>query len=68
MAIESAAEAFCNIVPGYAIRPLTAEERGQKMKKDTRVVVAFEEALLVHYRHYLGMLDKHAKSKFLLKQ
>ena len=63
MAVESAAEVFCNIAPGYQIRPLTAEERGQKMKKETRVVVASEEALLMHYKRYMSILERHAQSK-----
>jgi nucleolar complex protein 3 len=52
-----------DIIPGYHIRPLTAEEKGQKMKKETRQLAAFEEHLLQHYVNFLKLLENQAKSK-----
>ncbi|KAI6239224.1 NOC3-like protein [Aphelenchoides fujianensis] len=61
MATACLTELLCDIVPGYHIRPLSEEEKKQKMKKETRQLAAFEEHLLLHYLHFLNLLEKHAK-------
>ncbi|KAI6236825.1 NOC3-like protein [Aphelenchoides besseyi] len=61
MATACTSELLCDIVPGYNIRPLSEEEKKQKMKKETRVMATFEENLLLHYLHFLNLLEKHAK-------
>ncbi|KAI6200008.1 NOC3-like protein [Aphelenchoides besseyi] len=61
MATACTSELLCDIVPGYHIRLLSEEEKKQKMKKETRVLAAFEENLLLHYLNFLNLLEKHAK-------
>jgi len=67
-------EVFKDIVPGYKIRPPTEKERQQKMTKETRQLVGYEESLLRQYRHYLTVLVqmtqglKSKKTSALLKR
>lgn len=64
LATSSTTQVLIDIIPGYAIRELTSEEKGQKMKKDTRQLVAFEENLLMHYSNFLKLLEKYGKSRY----
>jgi len=61
LATSCATQAFIDTIPGYHIRALTEEEKSQKMKKDTRQVISFEENLLLHYLNFLKLLEKHGK-------
>ncbi|XP_064473289.1 nucleolar complex protein 3 homolog [Ornithodoros turicata] len=60
-------EVLKDVVPGYAIRPLAEEERGKKLKKETRALQGYEEALLRYYKRFLVFLNKTLTSyaKFL---
>lgn len=62
LATSSTTQVLIDIIPGYHIRPLTDEEKGQKMKKDTRQLISFEESLLMHYLNFLKVLEKHGQS------
>jgi nucleolar complex protein 3 len=65
LATSSTTQVLIDIIPGYAIRQLTDEEKGQKMKKETRQLVSFEENLLLHYSNFLKLLEKYGKSKYI---
>jgi nucleolar complex protein 3 len=69
LAALSLMEVFKDIIPEYRIRVVTDTEKHQKMKKDTKKLVGFEEALVNNYRHYLETLEtmttgKPVKRKF----
>lgn len=53
-------EVFRDVVPGYAITVPTAQGSGpkQRLKKETRALVGYEEALLRYYGQYVGCLRK----------
>ncbi|XP_077487122.1 nucleolar complex protein 3 [Amblyomma americanum] len=53
-------EVFRDVVPGYAITTPTAQGSGpkQRLKKETRALVGYEEALLRYYGQYVGCLRK----------
>lgn len=53
-------EVFKDVVPGYAITAPTAHGSGpkQKLKKETRALIGYEEALLRYYGQYVGCLRK----------
>ncbi|XP_075553088.1 nucleolar complex protein 3 [Dermacentor variabilis] len=53
-------EVFKDVVPGYAITVPTAHSTGpkQKLKKETRALISYEEALLRYYGQYVGCLRK----------
>ena len=63
LALASLSKAFIEAAPGYPIRPLTDVEKNQTMGKDTKVLVRFEESLLLYYLKYLKLLEKYSKSK-----
>ncbi|CAI5453173.1 unnamed protein product [Caenorhabditis angaria] len=58
LAMASTLQVLLDIIPGYAIREQTAEEKAQKQKKETRVLANFEEALLRYYLKYLQLCEK----------
>ncbi|PIC23175.1 hypothetical protein B9Z55_016963 [Caenorhabditis nigoni] len=58
LAMASTLQVLLDIVPGYAIREQTAEEKAQKQKKETRNLVNFEESLLRYHLKYLQLCEK----------
>lgn len=65
LALASLVEVFVDLIPGYKIRQLTAEEEKQKMKSETKKIINFEKTLLDNYQKYLALLEENAKSIFL---
>lgn len=55
-------EVYVDLIPGYKIRQLTAEEKKQKMKSETKKILNFEMSLLNNYQKYLVLLEDNAKS------
>lgn len=53
-------EVFKDVVPGYAITAPTAHGSGpkQRLKKETRALIGYEETLLRYYGQYVGCLRK----------
>ncbi|VDN25106.1 unnamed protein product [Gongylonema pulchrum] len=66
LASVSVAQVFIDIIPGYTIRARSEEEMTQKLKKETRKLFDYEQALLRYYLKYLKHLEKYA-GKLLLK-
>ncbi|TKR69401.1 hypothetical protein L596_021568 [Steinernema carpocapsae] len=60
LATVSLTQVFIDVIPGYHIRPPTEEEMNQKMKKDTKKLLEFEQTLLRYYLKFLQHLEKHA--------
>uniref|UniRef100_A0A1I7V1Z6 Nucleolar complex protein 3 homolog n=1 Tax=Caenorhabditis tropicalis TaxID=1561998 RepID=A0A1I7V1Z6_9PELO len=58
LAMASTVQVLLDIIPGYAIREQTAEEKAQKQKKETRNLVNFEESLLRYHLKYLQLCEK----------
>lgn len=53
-------EVFKDVVPGYAITAPTVHGSGpkQRLKKETRALIGYEETLLRYYGQYVGCLRK----------
>ncbi|KAK6013284.1 nucleolar complex-associated protein [Ostertagia ostertagi] len=58
LAVVSMLQVLIDIIPGYSIRELTAEERKQKVKKETKRLQTFEESLLRYYLKFLQFCEK----------
>ncbi|WKY12159.1 hypothetical protein Q1695_003609 [Nippostrongylus brasiliensis] len=58
LAVASTLQVLIDIIPGYSIRELTAEEKKQKVKKETKRLQTFEESLLRYYLKYLQFCEK----------
>lgn len=54
---------YKDVIPGYKIRVLTSAEKKQSMKKETKKLNVFEDALLANYRQYLESLETMATGK-----
>uniref|UniRef100_F1KWQ1 NOC3-like protein n=1 Tax=Ascaris suum TaxID=6253 RepID=F1KWQ1_ASCSU len=67
LATASLVQVFVDIIPGYAIRSLSEDERSQKMKKETRKLQEFESTLLRYYSKFLQFLEKNV-TKLLPKK
>ncbi|VDK18747.1 unnamed protein product [Anisakis simplex] len=65
LAIASTVEVFVDIIPGYAIRPLSEEEKSQKMKKETKKLHDYENTLLNYYNKYLQVIEKNVTSEWI---
>lgn len=65
LAIASTLQVLLDILPGYAIREQTAEEKAQKQKKETRNLVNYEESLLRYHLKYLQLCEKLSNSECL---
>lgn len=70
LAIASLYTVLLSIIPGYKIRERTEAEKEHQLKKETKQLVEFEEALLRNYRKYLQILEslvpdakKHGKRR-----
>lgn len=64
LAIASQAAVYKDVIPGYRIRPLGAEDMSSKVSKEVRRVRSYEQSLLSGYRNYverLSTLTKPAK-------
>uniref|UniRef100_A0A914D5F7 Nucleolar complex-associated protein 3 N-terminal domain-containing protein n=1 Tax=Acrobeloides nanus TaxID=290746 RepID=A0A914D5F7_9BILA len=60
LATASLVQVFVDIVPGYHIRPLTDVEKDQKMKKETKKLIDYEQILLRYYLKFLQLLEKNS--------
>lgn len=58
LVMVSLMEVFKDIAPTYKIRPLTADEKNSKVRKETQVLREFEEGLLSQYKFYLEDLEQ----------
>lgn len=58
LVMVSLMEIFKDIAPTYRIRPLTAEEKATKVKKETQQLREFEEGLVSQYKFYLEDLEQ----------
>ncbi|GMR60154.1 hypothetical protein PMAYCL1PPCAC_30349, partial [Pristionchus mayeri] len=58
LAIASTVQVLVDIIPGYAIRPLTDQEKEQSVAKDTKKLQTFEDALLRYYLKFLQLAEK----------
>ncbi|XP_049915235.1 nucleolar complex protein 3 homolog [Epinephelus moara] len=58
LVMVSLMEIFKDITPTYRIRPLTAEEKAAKVKKETQQLREFEEGLVSQYKFYLEDLEQ----------
>ncbi|KAM6897544.1 nucleolar complex protein 3 homolog [Xenentodon cancila] len=61
LVMVSLMEIFKDIVPAYRIRPLTAEEKNAKVKKETQQLREFEEGLVSQYKFYLEDVEQVIK-------
>ncbi|KAL4640065.1 hypothetical protein GN956_G12127 [Arapaima gigas] len=61
LVMMSLTEVFKDIVPSYRIRPLTEEEKTNKVKKETQQLREFEEGLVSQYKFYLENLEQTIK-------
>lgn len=59
-------QVLLDVIPGYAIREQTAEEKAQKQKKETRNLVNFEESLLRYHLKYLQLCEKLSNSEIFV--
>ena len=53
---------YQDIIPGYRIRPLSAEDMGPKVSKDVRKLRAFEQAIVKGYQAYVQELARTTNS------
>ncbi|CAD6193461.1 unnamed protein product [Caenorhabditis auriculariae] len=60
LSMASLLQVLVDIIPGYAIRQWTEEEKSQKQKKETRKLQAYEESLLRYYLKFLQLCEKLA--------
>ncbi|KHJ80224.1 nucleolar complex protein 3-like family protein, partial [Oesophagostomum dentatum] len=58
LALVSMLQVLIDIIPGYSIRELTAEEKQQKVKKETKQLQIYEESLLRYYLKFLQFCEK----------
>uniref|UniRef100_A0A8R1DGJ5 NOC3p domain-containing protein n=3 Tax=Caenorhabditis japonica TaxID=281687 RepID=A0A8R1DGJ5_CAEJA len=63
LAMASTLQVLLDVIPGYAIREQSAEEKAQKQKKETRNLVNFEESLLRYHLKYLQLCEKLSNSE-----
>uniref|UniRef100_A0A915J708 Nucleolar complex-associated protein 3 N-terminal domain-containing protein n=1 Tax=Romanomermis culicivorax TaxID=13658 RepID=A0A915J708_ROMCU len=61
LAVASSLEIFMDILPSYSIRKWSEAEEKQQMKKETKILHEYEQALLRHYQKFLKQLDKFCK-------
>ncbi|KAM3860006.1 nucleolar complex protein 3 homolog [Diretmus argenteus] len=61
LVMVSLMEIFKDIVPSYRIRPLTAEEKTTKVKKETQQLREFEEGLVSQLKFFLEDLEQTVK-------
>jgi nucleolar complex protein 3 len=62
LGLATQAAVYRDIIPGYRIRPLKAEEVTVKLSKDVRKVQNYEQSLLSNYQTYVKQLTSIAKS------
>ncbi|KAK0565436.1 hypothetical protein OC844_001241 [Tilletia horrida] len=63
LAILSLMVVFADIIPGYRIRALTDEEKGQKVTQEVARRREWEEGLLKSYRDYLELCEEAIKAR-----
>jgi hypothetical protein len=61
LAIVSLVMVFKDIIPGYRIRPLDAEEKSASVSSEVKHVRAFEQCLLGNYQSFLQHLHKRIR-------
>ncbi|CAK9783293.1 nucleolar complex-associated protein 3 [Cutaneotrichosporon oleaginosum] len=63
LAFLSQLAVFKDIIPGYSIRPLTAQEEAEKVRDEVRRQREGEKMLVRNYKSYLRMLEVEIKRK-----
>lgn len=53
---------YRNIIPGYRIRPLTAEEQTIKVTSDVRKLRNFEQSLVSNYKVHVDTISRLSKN------
>ncbi|AMD22766.1 HHL004Wp [Eremothecium sinecaudum] len=51
-----------SIIPGYKIRPLSEIEKKEKVSKEVAKLRAFEQNLVLNYKHYVDHIGKLARA------
>ncbi|KAI8803184.1 nucleolar complex-associated protein-domain-containing protein [Cladochytrium replicatum] len=49
---------YKDVIPGYAIRPLTEKEKTAKVSKEVKALRNFEESLVSNYQSYLQTIEQ----------
>lgn len=57
LAILAMVPVFKSIAPSYHIRPLSEVEKKEKVSKDVAKLRAFEQHLVINYKHYIDLLS-----------
>ncbi|EPB79894.1 hypothetical protein ANCCEY_00960 [Ancylostoma ceylanicum] len=68
LALVSMLQVLIDIIPGYSIRELTAEEKQQKVKKETKKLQTYEESLLRYYLKFLQFCEKMTGTSLVMKR
>ncbi|BEI82716.1 hypothetical protein CcaverHIS002_0305840 [Cutaneotrichosporon cavernicola] len=63
LAFLSQLAVFKDIIPGYSIRPLSAQEEAEKVREEVRRQREGEKLLVRNYKSYLRMLEVEIKGK-----
>jgi len=63
LALATQLTVFTDIIPGYRIRPLTAEEATAKVTRDVKRLRGFENSLISGYQDYINTLAELARGK-----
>ncbi|EWC47035.1 hypothetical protein DRE_03797 [Drechslerella stenobrocha 248] len=62
LALLTQVSIFRDIIPGYRIRPLTAEEQAIKVASDVRKLRNFEQSLVSSYKTYVDTLGRLSRA------
>jgi nucleolar complex protein 3 len=62
LALATQLAVYKDVIPGYRIRPLSAEDMETKVSKEVRQLRAYEQALVGGYQAYIRQLSKLAQS------
>lgn len=62
LALATQLAVYKDVIPGYRIRPLSAEDMETKVSKEVRQLRAYEQALVGGYQGYIRELAKLAQS------
>ncbi|KAF3906261.1 hypothetical protein ABW20_dc0102555 [Dactylellina cionopaga] len=62
LALLTQVSIYRDIIPGYRIRPLSAEEQAIKVTSDIRKLRNFEQSLVSSYKTYVGTLGRLSRS------
>lgn len=62
LALATQLAVYKDVIPGYRIRPLSAEDMETKVSKEVKKLRAFEQSLVTGYQGYIKELAKLAQS------